>query len=147
MNHKQGLVLDPDFLRIRDSCLLLILGNVRPIHGVSYPQILFIYLINYFNKLNFNIRHFILTPISNPLFNTATWRSLCLFTSLILFIHVSVIYQKKVFWVLYNFVLTYIYKKMQSKGRKSIKTLNLCRPAWILGCHRVSPHFCEGHGG
>jgi len=39
VKQKQGLVLDPDFLRIRDSCLLFILGNVRTIHDVSYPQI------------------------------------------------------------------------------------------------------------
>ena len=99
---------------------LFILGNVRPIHGVSYPQILFIYLINYFNEFNLNIRHFTLTPISNPLFDTATWRPFCLFTSLILFVQISVIYQKKAFWELYNIVLTLIYKKMQSTGRKSI---------------------------
>ena len=126
---------------------LFILGNVRPIHGVSYPQILFIYLNNYFNEFNLNIRHFTLTPISNSLFETAIWRPFCLFTSFILFIHVCVVYQKKAFWQFYNFVLTYIYKKMQSKGRKSIKTLNLWRPSWIWGCTGVSPHFCEGHGG
>ena len=69
----QVLVPDPDFFWIWDSCLLIILGNVTHLHNVSYPQIWLIYLINYVNKFNLNIRHFILTPISNQLFDTATW--------------------------------------------------------------------------
>lgn len=43
-----------------------------------------------------------------------------------------VIYQKKAFWALYNIGLTYAYRKLQSKGRKSIKTHNLRRPSWIF---------------
>ena len=69
----QVLVPDPDFFRIWDSCLLSILMNVAHLHDVSYSQISLIYLINYLNKFNLNIRHFILTPISNQLFDTATW--------------------------------------------------------------------------
>ena len=56
MIHQQGLVLDPEFIRIRDAGLLFISGNVSFIQLVWYPQNLLIYDINYFHKLNWNIR-------------------------------------------------------------------------------------------
>ena len=53
---QQGLILDPEFFRIRDVGLLFISGNVSFIHLVWYPQNLLIYYINYFHKFNWNIR-------------------------------------------------------------------------------------------
>ena len=53
---QQGLSLDPEFFRIQDVGLLFIPGNVSFVHFVWYPQNLLIYYINYFHKLNWNIR-------------------------------------------------------------------------------------------
>ena len=53
---QQGLVPDPDSLRIRGVGALLISGNVTFIHHVRHPQNFFIYYINYFHKFNLNIR-------------------------------------------------------------------------------------------
>ena len=44
------------------------------------------------------------------------------FLSLTLITLVCVIYQEKAFWALYNNGLAFSYRKMQSKGRKSLKT-------------------------
>ena len=60
------------------------------------------------------------------------WRPFCFFLPRMLITLVSVIYQKKAFWALYNIGVAFSYGKMQSKGRKSPKTLNLWRPSWIL---------------
>ena len=147
MRQQQGLVPDPGFFRIWNSCLVTIVGNVSPIHDVQYLQIWLICRINYLHKFQLNTKHFKLTPISNPLFDIARVAAILLFFPLRLFIQACAIYQKKAFWELCNFGLTFTYWKMDFKGRKLRKTHILRRPSWIWGCHVVSPHFCEGHGG
>ena len=58
---------------------------------------------------------------------------------------VCVIYQKKAFWALYNIGVAFSYRKMQSKGRKSLKTLNLWRPSLIFAFCKKCPSVTRCH--